>query len=537
MGGGSEEKQKGGIPLNIDELLRDREDEPPPELVVVSTAAVKPPSTVMDDDERRDDLQELSDETLRVKIERTNRLLSCKNLPDGGEKLRHFIKRLRNELERRQRDHLRKEVDKQEGHDHIGAGLSNGFMQPAPSSSTPNSQSSFAACFSKRLEPGNHKVGNAFESEMSTLNPCDSKRVPKRQIPPRRRQERGLSSRSASFKARQRLSNTGLKRSISSTTSHSEEDFYSSVTKKNNSSEVQGSNRPRCKNGETVVLVDEEEQEAKQMDQLDFMDESTKDLKLYYPSRDDPDPIELCYSDMECLAPEAYLSSTIMNFYIRYLQQTKSSPDRGGCNYHFFNTYFYNKLKEAMLNKNDKESSFVKLRRWWKGVNLFEKAYLFLPIHESLHWSLVIICIPDKEDESGPIVLHLDSLMFHCSKPIFNNTRKFLIEEWKILKDEGPHFPIADKIWEKLPRRIEEKEIEVPQQKNDYDCGPFVLFFIERFIDEVSERLKRKDLDMFGKKWFKPHEASNLRQKLKSILAKEFKRASKALKNGTDDLT
>lgn len=41
----------------------------------------------------------------------------------------------------------------------------------------------------------------------------------------------------------------------------------------------------------------------------------------------------------------------------------------------------------------------------------------------------------------------------------------------------------------------------------------------------------------FGKKWFKPHEASNLRQKLKSILAKEFKRASKALKNGTDDLT
>nr|GMD19535.1 ubiquitin-like-specific protease 1D isoform X1 [Ipomoea batatas] len=126
------------------------------------------------------------------------------------------------------------------------------------------------------------------------------------------------------------------------------------------------------------------------------------------------------------------------------MQQTKSSPDRGGCNYHFFNTYFYNKLKEAMLNKqNDKESSFVKLRRWWKGVNLFEKAYLFLPIHESLHWILVIICIPDKEDESGPIVLQLDSLMFHCSKPIFNNTKRFLIEEWKILKDEGPHFPIA----------------------------------------------------------------------------------------------
>lgn len=37
----------------------------------------------------------------------------------------------------------------------------------------------------------------------------------------------------------------------------------------------------------------------------------------------------------------------------------------------------------------------------------------------SVHWSLVIICIPDKEEESGPLVLHLDSLGLHCSKSIF----------------------------------------------------------------------------------------------------------------------
>jgi Ulp1 family protease len=37
---------------------------------------------------------------------------------------------------------------------------------------------------------------------------------------------------------------------------------------------------------------------------------------------------------------------------------------------------------------------------------------------------------------------------------------------------------------------------QVPQQKNDYDCGLFVLFFMERFIEEAPERLKKKDLDM-----------------------------------------
>lgn len=37
---------------------------------------------------------------------------------------------------------------------------------------------------------------------------------------------------------------------------------------------------------------------------------------------------------------------------------------------------------------------------------------------------------------------------------------------------------------------------QVPQQKNDYDCGLFVLYFIERFMEEAPERLKMKDLDM-----------------------------------------
>lgn len=49
----------------------------------------------------------------------------------------------------------------------------------------------------------------------------------------------------------------------------------------------------------------------------------------------------------------------------------------------------------------------------WNSLWHYSYFYVF-----SMHWSLVIICIPAKEDESGPIILHLDSLGIHSSNEI-----------------------------------------------------------------------------------------------------------------------
>lgn len=37
---------------------------------------------------------------------------------------------------------------------------------------------------------------------------------------------------------------------------------------------------------------------------------------------------------------------------------------------------------------------------------------------------------------------------------------------------------------------------QAPQQKNEYDSGLFVLFYMERFIKDAPERIKKKDLSM-----------------------------------------
>ncbi|KAH0466436.1 hypothetical protein IEQ34_003674 [Dendrobium chrysotoxum] len=240
----------------------------------------------------------------------------------------------------------------------------------------------------------------------------------------------------------------------------------------------------------------------------------------------DPESVALSYSDMECLNPEQFLSSPVMNFYIQYLQRSAPTTCRPQSDYHIFNTFFFGKLEKALSQKGDRSQCFFKLRRWWKGVNIFSKAYILLPIHGSSHWSLVIICNPGKEDNSGTLILHLDSLGLHSSQQISRIISNFLKEEWNYMsQNPTADFPFRGHIWQHVPLRIDKKKVMVPQQKNEYDCGIFVLYFIKRFLEEAPQRLRKHDLSMFHAKWFKPAEASSLRTTIRDLLNEEFSKS------------
>ncbi|KQK18399.1 hypothetical protein BRADI_1g42280v3 [Brachypodium distachyon] len=287
--------------------------------------------------------------------------------------------------------------------------------------------------------------------------------------------------------------------------------------------EVDFSMRLRSRKVPEVVLLDGDAHHSESSKNASIKWDA---MKIYYPSSKHPGSVELSDDDIKCLEPESLLSSPIMNFYIMYLQGPMSSISTLRGKFHIFNTYFFSKL-EALTSKDDKASYFLKLRRWWKGVDIFQKSYILLPVHADTHWSLVIICMPAKEDQSGPIILHLDSLKFHRSRLIFSVVERFLKEEWKYLNENCSlaECPIQEKVWKSLPRKIEKKPIEVPQQDNEYDCGLFVLYYMQRFIEEAPERLHKKELSMFGKTWFQPKEASALRKKMQTLLLQLFEEA------------
>ncbi|CAN6245884.1 unnamed protein product [Urochloa humidicola] len=246
---------------------------------------------------------------------------------------------------------------------------------------------------------------------------------------------------------------------------------------------------------QNVVLLDDEDMQTEGEVNCEMSDRRNE-LKIYYPSRDDPEAVELTSSDINCLDPGAYLSSPVINYYIQKIKRATLHSEDCRNKFYIFNTYFYGKLEEAL----DWPDDFSKLRRWWKGVNIFHRPYIILPIHGMAHWSLVIICMPAKESISGPSILHLDSLGMHQSTKILKTVGGYLVKEWQELK-------------------------KVPQQNNAYDCGVFMLYYIERFIREAPERFTIDKLDMFNCSWFKPEDASELRQRIRELLLEEFESA------------
>ena len=96
-------------------------------------------------------------------------------------------------------------------------------------------------------------------------------------------------------------------------------------------------------------------------------------------------------SDLERLKQGNMLNDNLINFYLRFLEQEneKQRPDVAQGIY-FFNTYFFTSLTRTA---NSTECfNYEGVKGWTKTVDLFSYKYVIIPIHESRHWYVAIIC-------------------------------------------------------------------------------------------------------------------------------------------------
>ncbi|WFC99158.1 Ulp1 peptidase [Malassezia yamatoensis] len=104
-----------------------------------------------------------------------------------------------------------------------------------------------------------------------------------------------------------------------------------------------------------------------------------------------PFAVTILRSDLRRLDPEEFLNDTIIEFGMKYICEQIRERDPHLVNQmHLFNTFFFEKMSEF----RDRSKSYGQVRKWTKGVDIFSKKYVVIPINQHLHWYLAIIVNP-----------------------------------------------------------------------------------------------------------------------------------------------
>lgn len=155
-----------------------------------------------------------------------------------------------------------------------------------------------------------------------------------------------------------------------------------------------------------------------------------------------------------CFTPMAWLNDEVINSYlaviIDYLRRENNNDGRHDKpRFHAFNSFFFSNLRDK---------GYDSVRRWATRAKIGKKDLLnvdtvFIPVHNSSHWTLIVVKPADKTIE------HFDSLGSLSRRHVG------IVKTW--LRGElGDLFVEED--WAVLPSVS-------PQQDNGSDCGVFLL--------------------------------------------------------------
>lgn len=126
--------------------------------------------------------------------------------------------------------------------------------------------------------------------------------------------------------------------------------------------------------------------------------------------------------DLERLEDGEYLNDNLIEFYLKYLkiQLEQTSPETAKKVY-FFNTFFF----ASLTRKGKRGINYDAVQKWTRSIDIFSYDYVVVPICESQHWYVAIICnlptlfkdrgigetLPEDEPPQG---LQFDSFRDQC---------------------------------------------------------------------------------------------------------------------------
>lgn len=120
-----------------------------------------------------------------------------------------------------------------------------------------------------------------------------------------------------------------------------------------------------------------------------------------------------------------------------------------------------------------------------------------------------------------PCISHMDSIK-GSHRGVENCIKCYLWEEWKERSSNRAEY-ISIKFKNLLFIRL-----EVPQQENSYDCGLFMLHYMELFMNQAPSSFNQLT-NFISKDWFYPTEASLKRARIKRLIVELAKSKSEQI--------
>ncbi|KAA3467911.1 ubiquitin-like-specific protease ESD4 [Gossypium australe] len=201
---------------------------------------------------------------------------------------------------------------------------------------------------------------------------------------------------------------------------------------------------------------------------------------------------------LQCLKPGSWLNDEVINLYLELLKERENREPKKFLKCHFFNTFFYKKVVSVLdfltllfhfnlynywfiryifplgiLVSSEGGCNYKAVKRWTSqrklGYCLFDCDKIFVPIHKDIHWCLAVINKKDRKFQ------YLDSLRGRDGK-VLNALANYFVEE--VRDKSGEDIDISS--WER------EHVEDLPTQKNGFDCGMFMLKYIDFYSRGLS---------------------------------------------------
>lgn len=111
------------------------------------------------------------------------------------------------------------------------------------------------------------------------------------------------------------------------------------------------------------------------------------------------------FDDLFRLDEDEFLNDNLIGFFLRYLEYHLELTNPAlAKRVYFYNSYFFERLMQTSRGK--KGINYESVQKWTRNVDIFTHDFIVVPVNESFHWYVVIICnlskvrpVDDNEEE------------------------------------------------------------------------------------------------------------------------------------------